>query len=136
MVRMATPNFKLPTFEIPGIDLTKLDIKKNIEAARDNTKRAVEIATNLTKDVAYVTVGSGVLALQQVQVRRREMAAAVQSRIPSSLGEVTAAGAAVSARATAFAQSAKETVEKIAEQATKTVSETIVSVRSKVAPSA
>ena len=66
MVRMATPNFKLPTFEIPGIDLTKLDIKKNIEAARDNTKRAVEIATNLTKDVAYVTVGSGVLALQQV----------------------------------------------------------------------
>lgn len=136
MVRMATPNFKLPTFEIPGIDLTKLDIKKNIEAARDNTKRAVEIATNLTKDVAYVTVGSGVLALQQVQVRRREMAAAVQSRIPSSLGEVTAAGAAVSARATAFAQSAKETVERIAEQATKTVSETIVSVRSKVAPSA
>lgn len=136
MVRMATPNFKLPTFEIPGIDLTKLDIKKNIEAAVDTSKRAVEIATNLTKDVAYVTVGSGVLALQQVQVRRREMAAAVQSRIPSSLGEVTAAGAAVSARATAFAQSAKETVEKIAEQATKTVSETIVSVRSKVAPSA
>ena len=141
MVRMATPSFKLPkfdipSFEIPGIDLTKLDIKKNIEAAVDTSKRAVEIATNLTKDVAYVTVGSGVLALQQVQVRRREMAAAVQSRIPSSLGEVTAAGAAVSARATAFAQSAKETVEKIAEQATKTVSETIVSVRSKVAPSA
>lgn len=138
---MATPNFKfpsfdLPTFEIPGIDLTKLDMKKNIEAARDNTKRAVEIATNLTKDVAYVTVGSGVLALQQVQVRRREVAAAIQSRIPSSLGEVTAAGAAVSARATAFAQSAKGTVEKLAEHATKTVTETIVSVRSKVAPSA
>jgi len=50
MMRMATPNFKLPSFEIPGIDLTKLDMKKNIEAARDNTKRAVEIATNLTKD--------------------------------------------------------------------------------------
>jgi len=136
MVRMATPNFKLPSFEIPGIDLTKLDMKKSIEAARDNTKRAVEIATNLTKDVAYVTVGSGVLAFQQVQVRRREMAAAIQSRIPSNLGEVTAAGAAVSARATALAQSAKETVERIAEQATKTVTETIVSVRSKVAPSA
>ena len=136
MVRMATPNFKLPSFEIPGIDLTKLDMKKNIEAARDNTKRAVEIATNLTKDVAYVTVGSGVLAFQQVQVRRREMAAAIQSRIPSNLGEVTAAGAAVSARATALAQSAKETVERIAEQATKTVTETIVSVRSKVTPSA
>ena len=136
MMRMATPNFKLPSFEIPGIDLTKLDMKKNIEAARDNTKRAVEIATNLTKDVAYVTVGSGVLAFQQVQVRRRELAAAIQSRIPSNLGEVTAAGAAVSARATALAQSAKETVERIAEQATKTVTETIVSVRSKVAPSA
>lgn len=135
-MRMVTPNFKFPSFEIPGIDLTKLDMKKNIEAARDNTKRAVEIATNLTKDVAYVTVGSGVLAFQQVQVRRREMAAAIQSRIPSNFGEVTATGAAVSARATALAQSAKETVERIAEHATKTVTETIVSVRSKVAPSA
>ena len=125
MVRMATPSFKfpkidkfptvsLPNFEIPGIDLTKLDMKKNIETARDNTKRA----------------------FQQVQVRRREMAAAIQSRIPSSFGDVTAAGAAVSARATALAQTAKETVEKIAEHATKTASETIVSVRSKVAPSA
>lgn len=147
MVRMATPSFKfpkidkfptvsLPNFEIPGIDLTTLDMKKNIETARDNTKRAVEMATNLTKDVAYVTVGSGVLAFQQVQVRRREMAAAIQSRIPSSFGDVTAAGAAVSARATALAQTAKETVEKIAEHAAKTASETIVSVRSKVAPSA
>lgn len=147
MVRMATPSFKLPkidklptlqlpSFEIPGIDLTKFDVKKNVETAVDTTKRAVELATNLTKDVAYVTVGSGVLAFQQVQVRRREMAAAIQSRIPSNFGEVTAAGAAVSARATAFAQSAKEAVEKVAAQASKTASEAIVSVRSKVAPSA
>jgi hypothetical protein len=130
------PSFQIPSFEMPGIDLTKFDMKKNIETAVDSTKRAVEMATNLSRDVTYVTVGSGVLAFQQVQVRRREFAAAVSSRIPSSVGEVTAAGAAMSARATAFAQSARETVAKIADHASKTASETIVSVRSKVAPSA
>jgi len=130
------PNLKFPSAQIPGIDLTNFDVKKNLEAARDNTKRAVEMATNLTKDVAYVTVGSGVLAFQQVQVRRREVTAAVQARIPSSFGDVTAAGAAVSARVASIANSAKDAAEKTIERATKSVSETVVSVRSKVAPSA
>ncbi len=130
------PNLKFPSAQIPGIDLTNFDMKKNLEAARDNTKRAVEMATNLTKDVAYVTVGSGVLAFQQVQVRRREVTAAVQARIPSSFGDVTAAGAAVSARVASIANSAKDAAEKTIERATKSVSETVVSVRSKIAPSA
>ena len=130
------PNLKFPSAQIPGIDLTNFDLKKNLEAARDNTKRAVEMATNLTKDVAYVTVGSGVLAFQQVQVRRREVTAAVQARIPSSFGDVTAAGAAVSARVASIANSAKDAAEKTIERATKSVSETVVSVRSKIAPSA
>ena len=130
------PNLKFPSAQIPGIDLTNFDVKKNLETARDNTKRAVEMATNLTKDVAYVTVGSGVLAFQQVQVRRREVTAAVQARIPSSFGDVTAAGAAVSARVASIANSAKDAAEKTIERATKSVSETVVSVRSKIAPSA
>lgn len=130
------PNLKFPSAQIPGIDLTNFDVKKNLEAARDNTKRAVEMATNLTKDVAYVTVGSGVLAFQQAQVRRREVTAAVQARIPSSFGDVTAAGAAVSARVASIANSAKDAAEKTIERATKAVSETVVSVRSKIAPSA
>ena len=130
------PNLKFPSAQIPGIDLTNFDVKKNLEAARDNTKRAVEMATNLTKDVAYVTVGSGVLAFQQVQVRRSEVTAAVQARIPSSFGDVTAAGAAVSARVASIANSAKDAAEKTIERATKSVSETVVSVRSKIAPSA
>lgn len=142
---MATPTFKfpnvqIPKVQIPGIDLTNFDVKKNIEAARDNTKRAVEMATNLTKDVAYVTVGSGVLAFQQVQVRRREVTAAVQARIPSSFGDVTAAGAAVSARVASIANSAKDAAERVIDSvvdtASKAVSETVVSVRSKIAPSA
>ena len=133
---MATPTIKFPNVQIPGIDLTNFDVKKNIETARENTKRAVEMATNLTKDVAYVTVGSGVLAFQQVQVRRREVTAAVQARIPSSFGDVTAAGAAVSARVASIANSAKDAAEKTIERATKSVSETVVSVRSKIAPSA
>jgi hypothetical protein len=115
-------------------------VKKNIETARENTKRAVEMATNLTKDVAYVTVGSGVLAFQQVQVRRREVTAAVQARIPSSFGDVTAAGAAVSARVSSIATSAKDAAEhvigRVIDTASKSVSETVVSVRSKIAPSA
>ena len=151
---MTTPNIKFPTVklpkidlpsvQIPGIDLTNLDLKKNVEAARDNTKRVVEVATNLSKDVAYVTVGSGVLAFQQLQVRRREVTAAVQSRIPSSFGDVTAAGAAVSARVASVANSAKDAaekvvapaIEKLVAQASKAVSETVVSVRSKVGASA
>ena len=147
---MATPNIKFPTLkfpnltfpaaQIPGIDLTNFDVKKNIETTRENTKRAVEMATNLTKDIAYVTVGSGVLAFQQVQVRRREVTAAVQSRIPSSFGDVTAAGAAVSARVSSIAKSAKDAAEhvvgRVVDSASKSVSETVVSVRSKIAPSA
>ncbi|MEY2968477.1 MAG: hypothetical protein RIQ64_1104 [Actinomycetota bacterium] len=147
---MATPNIKFPTLkfpnltfpaaQIPGIDLTNFDVKKNIETTRENTKRAVEMATNLTKDIAYVTVGSGVLAFQQVQVRRREVTAAVQSRIPSSFGDVTAAGAAVSARVSSIAKSAKDAAEhvvgRVIDSASKSVSETVVSVRSKIAPSA
>jgi hypothetical protein len=147
---MATPNIKFPTLklpnltfpaaQIPGIDLTNFDVKKNIETARENTKRAVEMATNLTKDVAYVTVGSGVLAFQQVQVRRREVTAAMQARIPSSLGDVTAAGAAVSARVSSIATSAKDAAEhvigRVIDTASKSVSETVASVRSKIAPSA
>lgn len=146
VVRMATPNIKFPTLkipnlkfpsaQIPGIDLTNFDVKKNIEAARENTKRAVEMAANLSKDVAYVTVGSGVLAFQQVQVRRREVTAAVQARIPSSFGDVTAAGAAVSARVASIANSAKDAAEAVIERASKQVGETVVSVRSKIAPSA
>lgn len=130
------PNLKFPSVQIPGIDLTNFDVKKNIETARENTRRAVEMATNLTKDFAYVTVGSGVLAFQQVQVRRREVTAAVQARIPSSFGDVTAAGAAVSARVASIANSAKDAAEAVIERASKQVGETVVSVRSKIAPSA
>jgi len=133
---LSLPNLKFPSAQIPGIDLTNFDLKKNVEAARENTKRALELATNLTRDVAYITVGSGVLAFQQAQVRRREVTATVQSRIPSSLGDVTAAGAAVSARVASIANSAKDAAEKIIDRASKQVSETVVSMRTKIAPSA
>jgi len=133
---LSLPNLKFPSAQIPGIDLTNFDLKKNVEAARENTKRALELATNLTRDVAYITVGSGVLAFQQAQVRRREVTATVQSRIPSSFGDVTAAGAAVSARVASIANSAKDAAEKIIDRASKQVSETVVSMRTKIAPSA
>jgi len=126
------PKFDIPKFDIPGIDLTHFDVKKNIETARKNAERVV----NLTKDAAYVTVGSGVLAMQQVQVRRRELTASIQARIPSSLGDVSAAGAAVSAKGAALVNTAKDIAEKIAANAAKSVTDTVVSVRSRIAPSA
>ena len=126
------PKFDMPKFDVPGIDLTHFDVKKNIETARKNAERVA----NLTKDVAYVTVGSGVLAMQQVQVRRRELTAALQARIPSNLNDVTAVGAAVSAKGAALVNSAKDVAEKLASNATKTLTDTVVSVRSRVAPAA
>ncbi len=119
------PEIKLPKFELPGIDLTNFDVKKNIETVSKNTERVATAAFNLSKDIAYVTVGSGVLAFQQAQVRRREIAAAVQSRIPSSVSEITAAGAAVSARVTEFAG-----------KASTAAGEALSTLRSRVAPSA
>jgi hypothetical protein len=126
------PKFDIPKFDIPGIDLTHFDVKKNIETARKNAERLV----NFTKDAAYVTVGSGVLTMQQVQVRRRELTASIQARIPSSLGDVSAAGAAVSAKGAALVNTAKDVAEKVAANAAKALTDTVVSVRSRIAPSA
>ena len=74
--------------------------------------------------------------MQQVQVRRRELTAALQARIPSNLNDVTAVGAAVTAKGAALVNSAKDVAEKLASNATKTLTDTVVSVRSRVAPAA
>ena len=88
---MKIPNVKFPT--IPSIDLTKIDAQALLSRIPHiPTDRAVEMA----KDAAYTTVGFGVLAFQKTQVRRQEVMAEVQAKLPGVVDEaVTQATSAI-----------------------------------------
>ena len=88
---MKIPNVKFPT--IPSIDLTKIDAQALLSRIPQiPTDRAVEMA----KDAAYTTVGFGVLAFQKTQVRRQEVMAEVQAKLPGVVDEaVTQATSAI-----------------------------------------
>ncbi|CAB4549504.1 MAG: hypothetical protein F2534_05085 [Actinobacteria bacterium] len=73
----------IPTF--PSIDLSKLDLSKldlskldlsRFEVAGVDTDKVL----GLVRDAAYVVIGFGVLSVQQVQVRRRELRATLEQR--------------------------------------------------------
>jgi len=88
---MKIPNVKFPT--IPSINLTKIDAQALLSRIPHiPTDRAVEMA----KDAAYTTVGFGVLAFQKTQVRRQEVMAEVQAKLPGVVDEaVTQATSAI-----------------------------------------
>ena len=88
---MKIPNVKFPT--IPSLDLTKIDAQALLSRIPHiPTDRAVEMA----KDAAYTTVGFGVLAFQKTQVRRQEVMAEVQAKLPGVVEEaVTQASSAI-----------------------------------------
>ena len=88
---MKIPNVKFPT--IPSIDLTKIDAQALLSRIPHiPTDRAVEMA----KDAAYTTVGFGVLAFQKTQLRRQEVIAEVQAKLPGVVDEaVTQATSAI-----------------------------------------
>lgn len=48
----------------------------------------VNLAVNLAKDVLFVSVGFGVLAVQRAQVRRRELTEALTSGLGEPLGQL------------------------------------------------
>ncbi len=56
--KIEMPKIDLPKVELPRVELPRVDADKVVAAARD---------------AAYVTIGFGVLAFQQAQVRRREL---------------------------------------------------------------
>lgn len=60
---LALPDIKLPDIKLPGVTVPDVD-----------TERLVGLA----RDAAYVGIGFGVLAVQQTQVRRRELQAGVE----------------------------------------------------------
>lgn len=84
--QITLPQVNLPKIDpskvtLPGLDLTHLDVRKGVERV-----------ASLSKDLAYVTVGTGVLAVQQMQVRRRELTASLQARVPDHIGKVVSSG--------------------------------------------
>jgi hypothetical protein len=60
----AFPNF-------PSLDLTRFDLSR-VDLSRVDLSR-VKVPTHVARDVAYVGIGLTVLAVQQTQVRRREL---------------------------------------------------------------
>ena len=82
---MKIPTVMFPT--IPSLDLTKIDAQAVLSnLPRIPTDRVVEMA----KDAAYTTVGFGVLAFQKSQVRRQEVMAEVQAKLPGVVEEAVA----------------------------------------------
>lgn len=72
------PQVKLPTF--PSVDFSALDANK-LAGLDDKLVGAV-------RDAAYVTIGFGVLAFQQAQVRRREVVRGIADRFGTSKTQV------------------------------------------------
>jgi uncharacterized protein YegL len=74
------PSIKLPT--IHRIDLTKIQVPQvnlpSFPLPQIPTDKVVQTA----KDLAYTTVGFGVLAFQKSQVRRRELTDMIQAQVP------------------------------------------------------
>ena len=71
----------MPKFEnFPSLDLSGLDASR---LAETNEKLVAAV-----RDAAYVTVGFGVLALQQAQVRRRELVNNLAERFGASKAQV------------------------------------------------
>jgi hypothetical protein len=66
-----------PAFDLSSFDLRKLDLSSlNIDIPGVDRDKVV----NALRDAAYVTIGFGVLAFQQAQVRRRELVKSLSTR--------------------------------------------------------
>lgn len=76
----ATLNDKVKLATFPSVDISGLDVSR---LADTNEKMVAAV-----RDAAYVTVGFGVLALQQAQVRRREIVRSIADRFGASKTQV------------------------------------------------
>jgi hypothetical protein len=74
----AFPSIDLTKIDLSKIDLTKIDLTGvDVKLPEIDTDRVV----NFARDAAYVGIGFGVLAVQQAQVRRREVQSTVERQI-------------------------------------------------------
>jgi len=72
--------------DLPSFDLSKLDLSK-IDTSKLPTIDTERI-TGLVRDAAYVVIGATVLAVQQAQVRRRELTAEMNERFGTNKGQL------------------------------------------------
>jgi hypothetical protein len=79
------PKFDLGKVEFPKMDLPKVDLPDFPTIDLDDLDEKV---TGLAKDVVYITIGMGVLALQKTQVRRREVISALSDRLGATREQV------------------------------------------------
>ena len=125
MTKFSLPELKIPHISVPklptpGLDLTHVDLRKGAEKV-----------AQLSKDALYVSVGTGVLAVQQLQVRRRELTASVQARIPNvaqHVGDVMTQVNEAVGQASEVANSARHNASKFVDSA-------VGSIRSRLRPS-
>ena len=125
MTKFSLPELKIPHISVPklptpGLDLTHVDLRKGAEKV-----------AQLSKDALYVSVGTGVLAVQQLQVRRRELTASVQARIPNvaqHVGDVMTQVNEAVGQANEVANSARHNASKFVDSA-------VGSIRSRLRPS-
>ncbi len=73
LTKIAVSKIDLGKFDLSKIDLASVDVK----LPEIDTDRVVGFA----RDAAYVGIGFGVLAIQQAQVRRREVRSTVERQI-------------------------------------------------------
>jgi hypothetical protein len=79
----ATMATTFPKIDFTKLDLTKLDLTKLDLPGVD----ADQVVAAL-RDAAYITVGFGVLTVQQAQVRRRELVSFLSERFETSKSQV------------------------------------------------
>ncbi len=122
--------FKLPEF--PSIDFSSLDLSKfdinelrkvdvskfvpNVDLSAIDTDKL----TTAVRDAAYITVGFGVLAVEQAQVRRRQLVKAIsdsfgtsKTYVESLLGAVEASLARIDERVEAVEARVDTVVDRI-----------------------
>ncbi len=94
------PSIDFPSIDFSRLDPTKLDLSKfdlaalrNIDVSKyvPNLDLSTGEAGKLTaalRDAAYITVGLGVVAVEQVQARRRQLVEAISDRFGASKTQV------------------------------------------------
>lgn len=85
--KLELPKVELPKFDLPKLELPKVDVPK-VELP-DVTLPSVDRVAAVARDAAYVGIGAAVLTVQQAQVRRRELQAAVKKvadRVVAAVG--------------------------------------------------
>lgn len=71
---------RLTRFDPTCVDLTEFDVVRGLHDLMASSDAFTARATELAKDVTYITVGLGLLSYQRAQVRRREFERALRPR--------------------------------------------------------